>query len=568
MRPFVGPAGGVLEQLLAAIKPPILRSECYITNATRFRPPFHAPEDWWQDRLRIGRGQLAEEVAAAGDGPRAVLLLGWRALQCWTSGYLHGGIFDWRGSAWRQSDLSDVIPRNLQFPGNPLIIPTLHPAFLLRGQWHLWPVVVRDFWRAFRAPVPPRPLVLPPRVTGLPPALDGEEVAFDLETDGKDGITLAGMMAQGMIWQRSWADGVVEPLSELLAGPKRALVGHNLVNFDLEVLRKAGIGHTGPYHDTMTLACVLNPDLTAPREKDKEEGGRQTLAGLDGVSSISVNQYIQWKGMLGDAVVRRIVRRALGQAVEFDLSPWDTLKLYNAIDCWMTHLAYNGMRDQLSPERWKLFIEEQVACVPHRLSMRERGMRLDVSGAAKVRCLYERKVSRYDRYVQRCAAVARAEELESAMTTLADLPKCMEHKGFSRICPGCAATVPHRKERSIAKEAVKHWSEEFNSASTQEWEWLLIKVRKLAKYWGKRDMTAGGHRSMASDTLLSVQRRLKAAGRDEPLIRARLRVVRLQKRLGTYLAFAPGEDRINPVYNDCRTTSGRWSGGGSFEETA
>jgi hypothetical protein len=202
--------------------------------------------------------------------------------------------------------------------------------------------------------------------------------------------------------------------------------------------------------------------------------------------------------------------------------------------------------------------------------MRANGMRFDLEAGRAVERRYKRHVARLERYVERMAEAARQEELESARDHLLQLPSCSVHTGYSKKCPECAAVKPHRKERLIVRTAIKSWGRKFNSASPQEWEWLLVKVRKHGKHWTKRGLTDGGRRSMKADVLLGVLRRIKAAGGDEPLIRARLRIVRLQKRLGTYLSpiIDSGTDRINPVYNDARTTSGRWSGGGSFEETA
>ncbi|MFH1034259.1 MAG: uracil-DNA glycosylase [Pseudomonadota bacterium] len=108
--PFVGPAGQLLERMLAAVG--LKRQEVYITNLVKCRPPKN--RDPLPVEAATCRPFLEAQVTAL--APRVILALGRPACQALLASDAPIGAL--RG-AWRQ------------FMGIPLM-PTFHPAYLLR----------------------------------------------------------------------------------------------------------------------------------------------------------------------------------------------------------------------------------------------------------------------------------------------------------------------------------------------------------------------------------------------------------------------------------------------------
>lgn len=132
-KPFVGSAGLILNQLLAATG--IHREDIYITNVVKVRPPKNdlsrlhelgvLAEDYYP--------MLAEEIAAV--QPTVIVAAGAVPLKALTT---KDGIMKWRGS---------VLPCTLH-PG-PLVVPMLHPAYLLRD-YSMHPSNTSDLLKARR----------------------------------------------------------------------------------------------------------------------------------------------------------------------------------------------------------------------------------------------------------------------------------------------------------------------------------------------------------------------------------------------------------------------------------
>ncbi len=114
-RPFVGAAGKLLDQMLAAIGHD--RTSAYITNVMFWRPPNNrTPSD---DELATCLPFVRRHIALV--RPRAVLLLGAVSARALLGTRL--GISKLRGE-WRDLVIDGVPP----VP----VLPTFHPAFLLR----------------------------------------------------------------------------------------------------------------------------------------------------------------------------------------------------------------------------------------------------------------------------------------------------------------------------------------------------------------------------------------------------------------------------------------------------
>jgi uracil-DNA glycosylase len=111
--PFVGKAGQLLTRMLESRGVELSRSEVYITNVVKCRPPGNRnPEG---DEVAACRPFLAAQLATI--GPKVILSLGSVATQALLGtrdpiGKLRGRVHPY---------------------GNAVLIPTFHPAFLLRN---------------------------------------------------------------------------------------------------------------------------------------------------------------------------------------------------------------------------------------------------------------------------------------------------------------------------------------------------------------------------------------------------------------------------------------------------
>ena len=263
-RPFVGMSGRELERMLGEAG--IARSECFITNVCRVRPPNNditkffaaskkavSPEHtqlrdrWVLPPLSAGYEQLWREIGEV--QPSIIIALGNTALWALTGRW---GITKWRGSmlcaepppGWPDSD--------------PIqLIPTLHPAAVLR-EWKQRSVVVQDFKRAARYrsasfDPPQYDFLIRPTYDACLRHLDQLYVrahhaeplrlAFDLETRSGH-IACAGLadsptraisipfMAVDRPWGYWSADeecAIVHRLCRLLTHPNVEVVGQNLL---------------------------------------------------------------------------------------------------------------------------------------------------------------------------------------------------------------------------------------------------------------------------------------------------------------------------------------------------
>src|SRR6266705_6849977 len=112
--PFIGPSGKMLDEYL--LKAGVRRTECYITNVVKYRPPFNDLK-----KLHIINVSIEQSIQELWDNeidklhPSCILAVGDIALQaiCGVS-----GILNYRGSILTARD------------GVTKVIPTIHPAAL------------------------------------------------------------------------------------------------------------------------------------------------------------------------------------------------------------------------------------------------------------------------------------------------------------------------------------------------------------------------------------------------------------------------------------------------------
>lgn len=183
--PFVGTSGNLLNELLSQAG--INRSECFVTNVVRERPPgsdinnFFAlrkkditPEHqlvmgkWADPRIRFGLERLKEEIRLV--KPEMVLAFGNVAMWALSE---HWGIQAWRGSEL-QGDLEGI-----RFQ----LIPTMHPAAVFREN-SVKGLIQLDLARAARKRANGREVKLPPWNFLVRPTFDQAKETLERILDG------------------------------------------------------------------------------------------------------------------------------------------------------------------------------------------------------------------------------------------------------------------------------------------------------------------------------------------------------------------------------------------------
>jgi len=146
-RPFIGKAGAELDRNLASEG--ILRDKVWITNATKYLPNTPNKQDFFfvnkepTQVLLDGIDELRAEIKEV--KPDVIIAFGNVALYALTGKLEFNnkkqltGITKWRGS-----------PLPCVLASNTWVIPTFHPSFIMRGQWHLRPFVAWDIRKAKR----------------------------------------------------------------------------------------------------------------------------------------------------------------------------------------------------------------------------------------------------------------------------------------------------------------------------------------------------------------------------------------------------------------------------------
>lgn len=161
-QPFVGGSGLELTRMLGEAG--IDRADCFITNVVRYRPPNNKIEEWIDERktqppgfvrspfgdswvhpyVTQGIGELSREVTEI--RPRLIVAMGGTALWGLTG---ESGITKWRGSVLPCLYGQREEVHEGSVVDNPKVVPTIHPAAILRD-WSQRSLVVHDLKRAAR----------------------------------------------------------------------------------------------------------------------------------------------------------------------------------------------------------------------------------------------------------------------------------------------------------------------------------------------------------------------------------------------------------------------------------
>ena len=392
--PFMGPSGKLLDKILDEVG--FDRRDALVTNAVLCR---------LDDEKTLPRAtaccsmRLAEELAAL-PSQAPVLALGASAAKA-TIG--KGGILKARGFIWKidavkpaalkaaqrtvskrratrptavnqerlakaESSLWLLQARNLL--RGLVVIPSLHPAFLLRGADAWAPLLRVDVNRAVRYARHPLKLeddvafvetadvaVVRRHLARLP-----RVVSLDVETDGPDplhakldcigviGVDVeAGVLRGPALVMKPWRRAFGVLLNKALK--TRVVVGHNLISFDETVCRRYGIHFAGGKEDTLLAHHSFASHV------------RQ---GLDHVASVYCDAQ-PWKHIHKS---RGADEKGLGFAVK-------ELARYNSSDCGLTGLAWIRMQPDLAKERSVYEGAKRLAefCT----GMQRAGLRVDIA---------------------------------------------------------------------------------------------------------------------------------------------------------------------------------------------
>lgn len=135
--PFVGTSGSELTKMLHEAG--FVRTECFLTNVCKYRPPMNEIEAFFLDKrlqhpnelIKEGLAELVQEIQTV--KPKLIIALGNTALWALTG---QRGITKWRGSMLKHVDA--------------MLMPTYHPALIMR-EWSWRSIAVHDLRRAKEA---------------------------------------------------------------------------------------------------------------------------------------------------------------------------------------------------------------------------------------------------------------------------------------------------------------------------------------------------------------------------------------------------------------------------------
>ena len=180
-----------------------------------------------------------------------IIALGNEALEAVTN---RRGILQWRGSPLQATHLGPEHP--------PIVMPTLHPAFLMRKA-DMSPVVYGDLRKSMSLP-PEDSYKLYATVEDLQ-RFESKSFAFDLEWDRNKEVTLVGLSdAYGsgiVIDPRSSESALVQQELKRIFENATNLIGHNIVSADLPFIDKFGFDIThATLWDTMLMQHLVQPN--------------------------------------------------------------------------------------------------------------------------------------------------------------------------------------------------------------------------------------------------------------------------------------------------------------------
>jgi uracil-DNA glycosylase family 4 len=351
-RPFVGASGFQLDRLLRRLG--VSRSLFHIDNVVRCQPPNNWLEGapWEEEAVEYYRAEVAANILRI--KPKAIVPLGGMALK-WLLGLK--GIADTR--APKRGYVYD-----LDIGGHQtFVVPTYHPAYILRGEQRLTQVACFDISKALRIckegyKEPPYTYVTQPSVLDLADFVDHADDAMwcaaDIETNwspnmGEEDYEISQTVDKDEIESISfayanhhaitvpWTNQFIPEISRLLRRAKGIVFWNS--NFDLPRLRRAGCDVGGTVYDAMWMWHFYQSDL--PKS-------------LGFVGSL-LTELTEWKSLSQEAPA-----------------------FYACRDSHATLQIANKLRDVLVKEgRWDRFVRHFVELEPKLYAIGRAGVLVD-----------------------------------------------------------------------------------------------------------------------------------------------------------------------------------------------
>lgn len=269
-KPFVGPAGSVLEQCLHAAG--LIRSEVYLTNVVKIKPRNNDIAPYFSSTKGTFTTLGMESVEALQmelneHGANLIVTCGATAMAALTG---LSKILKFRGYIFESRGLE--VPRK--------VLPTIHPAAALHGQYIYRHIIASDLRKA-REQSATRELDRPDRdliyeFSSVNEALEWLEyfeaqsmVSFDIEVlnyevacisfSSKPNISCSIPFAGQ--WTEFEELQIWRGVQRVLGNPASIKVGQNLI-FDIHfLLTRCGIVVKGPLRDTMLAHSIMFSEL-------------------------------------------------------------------------------------------------------------------------------------------------------------------------------------------------------------------------------------------------------------------------------------------------------------------
>jgi uracil-DNA glycosylase len=369
-RPFVGPAGLVFEECLHTAG--IIRRQCYITNVFEFET--YKDKRTQSAIYKKGSGELLwapkrgfTELGVSSLGPlkdrldkckaNVIVPLGGCALDALYDKYQ---ILKWRGSILESTMLDN---------GRKLV-PTIHPAAVLRGQYTWRYHIIRDMKRAKEQArssairLPARDLLIDPSfeqcLAYLKEMQDVERLATDVEIynnqiscvsfspDPRNAISIPFLGRDGgHRWSPEQEIELVEATAAVLANPISLKVNQNIL-FDMFMyLFRLGIHVKGPIGDTMVAFNLMYVDFKK---------------GLDTICSLYTEEpYYKDDGKIWNKPFRDM----------------DAFWRYNAKDACIALEAWINMEPEMKRDGYMKTHDSTVSMYNTLLYMMVKGLRVD-----------------------------------------------------------------------------------------------------------------------------------------------------------------------------------------------
>ncbi len=594
-QPFVGRSGWALNTAMKYAE--VDRDEVLVGNTILCQPPdgYDARNEVWARAIhhcaRTYTQKILDEVK-----PKAVLLLGGAALLRHTGmrpftvnrgGHemTLNGIEDARGSVYAADALlvnpsiplrPDVYVAVPKWGGaNPAVIPALHPAFILRGNQHLKPLLAHDVQRwadlgAGKASGPDPAVAmmdLKAEPVNVIAAVKGsDELVFDVENDSSGRITMIGIGAKDWVHVTDATDEI----RALFRTPEVQKIGHNL-SYDIKMMGGADAVKQ-PWFDTIMAAALCQPSLP------------KSLASV--ASLYGGDRYFYWKDLPDNPRTQAQARSMLRLSPAF--YQWD--RLYNALDVWWTMQVKKALINEMRHYGvLRLLTEVHMPLAEELLEIERVGMKVDVDLMKEKRNAAKEEVAALNtsvvEAVQERAGVRREAHVGQFDNVVRQLgqdrdrieTRCGEHPEFAgdtrrTACASCnaiwiehrAVKATHKKEIDKAKGKVKRFTEKpFDPGSDMDWRWLIYSDAKDGGLGLKSKMkTKGSKASLNKDALRGLMALAGLPSNVYALLMARYRTGQLRSRISKYLSLPVADDgRVHAAYAQHIPINFRFSSG-------